>query len=260
MVAFFLAAVLVAGPGSPMGAHAHNDYRHPRPLLDALDHGFLSVEADVYLMEDRLLVGHDAAELTPGRTLDALYLAPLFSRARKQGGRVFPGLPRGKSFQLLIDVKDEAEPAWRAIERALAPYHPFITEYRDGRVVDRGVRVVVSGNRAIDAMRRARRRWTFVDGRAGDLEADPPASLVPLVSENWRGLFSWPGLGPIGDADRERLRAFVDRAHRQGRTVRFWGAPDLPASWDLQREAGVDWINTDRLAEFRAHWAGGAGE
>jgi hypothetical protein len=26
-------------------AHAHNDYHHPRPLLDALDHGFCSVEA-----------------------------------------------------------------------------------------------------------------------------------------------------------------------------------------------------------------------
>jgi len=28
-------------------AHAHNDYLHARPLLDALDHGFCSVEADI---------------------------------------------------------------------------------------------------------------------------------------------------------------------------------------------------------------------
>ena len=32
-------------------AHAHNDYEHPRPLLDALDHGFCSVEADVFLTD-----------------------------------------------------------------------------------------------------------------------------------------------------------------------------------------------------------------
>ena len=30
-------------------AHAHNDYEHKRPLFDALDHGFCSVEADVFL-------------------------------------------------------------------------------------------------------------------------------------------------------------------------------------------------------------------
>ena len=44
-------------PG-PLGqAHAHNDYYHKRPLLDALSHGFCSVEADVFLKNGRLLVG-----------------------------------------------------------------------------------------------------------------------------------------------------------------------------------------------------------
>lgn len=35
-------------------AHAHNDYEHARPLLDALDHGFTSVEADVWLVDGEL--------------------------------------------------------------------------------------------------------------------------------------------------------------------------------------------------------------
>ena len=32
-------------------AHAHNDYYHKRPLLDALDQGFCSVEADVFFAQ-----------------------------------------------------------------------------------------------------------------------------------------------------------------------------------------------------------------
>ena len=39
-------------------AHAHNDYEHARPLLDALDCGFGSVEADIYLVDGALLVAH----------------------------------------------------------------------------------------------------------------------------------------------------------------------------------------------------------
>jgi hypothetical protein len=39
-------------------AHAHNDYEHKRPLFDALDNGFTSVEADVFLVDGKLLVGH----------------------------------------------------------------------------------------------------------------------------------------------------------------------------------------------------------
>src|SRR4051812_48862087 len=62
-------------------AHAHNDYEHPRPLLDALDCGFCSVEADVHLVGGRLLVAHDAAHLRPARTLQSLYLDPLHDRA-----------------------------------------------------------------------------------------------------------------------------------------------------------------------------------
>ncbi len=32
-------------------AHAYHDYHHARPLLDALAHGFCSVEADVFLVD-----------------------------------------------------------------------------------------------------------------------------------------------------------------------------------------------------------------
>ena len=56
-------------------AHAHNDYLHERPLLDALDHGFMSIEADVYVMpllSDSLYVAHDAQDIRPSRTLTAL--------------------------------------------------------------------------------------------------------------------------------------------------------------------------------------------
>ena len=54
-------------------AHAHNDYEHDRPLLDALDHGFTSIEADVFLVEGQLLVAHNFADaktkIEPARTL-----------------------------------------------------------------------------------------------------------------------------------------------------------------------------------------------
>src|SRR5262249_40240292 len=85
-------------------AHAHNDYLHHRPLLDALDHGFCSIEADIFLVSDQLLVGHERRDLRPERTLEKLYLDPLRERVKANGGRVYPG---GPAFYLLIDVKTE---------------------------------------------------------------------------------------------------------------------------------------------------------
>ena len=66
-------------------AHSHNDYHHKHPLLDALDSGFCSVEADVFLKDATLLVGHSRFELKKERTLEALYLVPLAERVKANG-------------------------------------------------------------------------------------------------------------------------------------------------------------------------------
>ena len=83
-------------------AHAHNDYEHARPLHDALDHGFTSVEADIWLVDGELLVAHDLEDVRPGRTLESLYLQPLTDRVRRLWGSTYPGLDG--TFQLLFDV------------------------------------------------------------------------------------------------------------------------------------------------------------
>ncbi|HOC01345.1 MAG TPA: hypothetical protein PKM43_21675, partial [Verrucomicrobiota bacterium] len=104
-----------AAPPLPR-AHSHNDYEHPRPLLDALEHGFCSVEADIYAIDGQLLVAHDRARVDPKRTLQALYLDPLRDRVRSNHGRVFPG---GPEFFLLIDFKTPADATWSALAPVL---------------------------------------------------------------------------------------------------------------------------------------------
>src|SRR3974390_1561429 len=64
---------LGAEPVPLIHVHAHNDYEHTRPLLDALDHGFCSVEADIYLVDGQLPVAHDPSKVKPERPLQGPY-------------------------------------------------------------------------------------------------------------------------------------------------------------------------------------------
>ena len=48
----------------PHPAHAHNDYLHERPLFDALENGFRSIEADVFTQGDSLYVAHDRKDMS----------------------------------------------------------------------------------------------------------------------------------------------------------------------------------------------------
>ncbi|MBC7279732.1 phosphatidylinositol-specific phospholipase C/glycerophosphodiester phosphodiesterase family protein [Nocardioides sp.] len=236
-------------------AHAHNDYEHDRPLLDALASGFTSVEADVWLVDGELLVAHDAEDLDPARTLEGLYLAPLKKLVRGKGRAVYPGYDG--TFQLLIDIKNTGEATYAAIEKELGDYEELFTRYENGTVKDGPVEAVISGDRPLETMRSATERLGFYDGRMSDLRSGMPASLMPLVSDNWTKVFVWQGIGPMPEIERRKLHEIVDHAHAQGYRVRFWATPDTDgpareAVWTELLAAGVDHINTDDLAALDA--------
>lgn len=241
-----------AEPGSPLPqAHAHNDYEHARPLQDALDHGFTSVEADVWLVGGELLVAHDLADVQPGRTLESLYLAPLAERVRANANSVYPGWDG--HFQLLIDVKSAAAPTYAAVHEALQRHRAIMTTYQSGRARHRAVDAVISGNRDLPLMTAQKIRYAGYDGRLPDLAKDIASTVMPLVSDNWTKHFAWNGLGAMPDAERAKLRAIVAAAHTRGHRIRFWATPDIPgtareAVWSELLAAGVDHLNSDDLA------------
>lgn len=233
-------------------AHAHNDYLHTRPLHDALDQGFTSVEADIFLVDGELLVAHEATDLDPARTLSALYLDPLLARVRAHHGTVFPG--DRTPVQLLIDIKTDGAAAYAELDRQLRRHQQMLTSCRHGRVRPGAVTAVISGDRAARAPMEAQRtRYAFYDGRLDDLGTAATAAFVPLISSSWTGTFSWLGAGPVPPAERDALRAITAAAHRAGQRVRFWATPDTPgperdAVWAELLAAGVDHLNTDDLA------------
>jgi hypothetical protein len=237
-------------PVTPLkNAHAHNDYEHTRPLFDALDQGFNSVEADVFLVDGKLLVGHTRFDLRNNRTLESLYLDPMRERIRANGGRLHKG---GPPAWLLVDVKTDADPTYTALHDVLSRYADIITAIDGDKVEQKAITVVISGNMARQAMAKQKLRYSGYDGRAGDVNSDLPAHLMPWVSDNWTKLFKWRGEGDIPAEERAKLRDFVAAAHKHGRAVRFWGTPEKPAVWKELRAAEVDLINTDQLAELRA--------
>lgn len=237
-------------------AHAHNDYEHPRPLFDALDHRFGSVEADIYLVGDQLLVAHDPVDLDPARTLESLYLDPLAARVRANHGSVYRGYR--KPLQLLIDIKTEGSSTYLELDRHLSRYKHLFTTYAHGRVLPGPVTAVISGDRAARTPMEAQTvRRAFYDGRLADLGTSAPASFVPLISDNWTLNFTWLGVGAFPDAERQKLKTIMQTAHSRGQKVRFWATPDVAgpardALWSELVAADVDYLNTDDLAGLEA--------
>lgn len=233
------------------GAHAHNDYEHKRPLHDALAHGFCNIEADVILVDGQLLVAHNREDVHPDRTLQSLYLDPLLKRVKNQDGHVFA---KEQTLTLLVDFKTGADETYEVLRKVLIDYREMLSSVKAGKFQRGAVEIVISGNRPHKTVAAEKERYVFIDGRPNEVDADIPANLVPLVSVNWSNLFKWRGKGEMPAAERTQLRQLVELTHSQGRRLRFWATPELPAFWNELADAKVDLIGTDDLQALQEFW------
>lgn len=73
----------------PILIHSHNDYCRRAPFWQAYAQQVYSIEADVFLHDGKLLVGHEVEDLSPGMTFEALYVEPLVTLFGRNGGRAW---------------------------------------------------------------------------------------------------------------------------------------------------------------------------
>ncbi|MCC6488709.1 MAG: phosphatidylinositol-specific phospholipase C/glycerophosphodiester phosphodiesterase family protein [Candidatus Hydrogenedentes bacterium] len=237
-----------APPVPLLRAHAHNDYVHDRPLLDALDHGFCSVEADIYLVDGQLLVAHDLKDVRPERTLQALYLEPLRERTAANRGSVYPNGPR---FLLLIDFKSEGVETYAELKPILERYKDMLTTFSPKATEEKAVTLILSGNSPREIVAAEATRFVGIDGRLTDLQFPLNPHLTPLISDVWKGNFNWFGSGPMPEDVKQRLEHIVSTAHAAGCIVRFWGIPPREDLWEALYNSGVDLINADNLEQLQ---------
>lgn len=226
--------------------HAHNDYRHDRPLVDALQYGFVSVEADILLQDGALFVGHDRHELdSMPSTLKTLYIDPLFRRFNHFNGAIFPGTK--EPFYLWIDIKYEGEQVYEILKHQLKPYREMLA-WRQGTDLHPGaVMVILSGDRPVQKLLDDSTGFMFLDGRPGDLDDSIDPVYMPFISEHYRKVFDIDDQGKVTAVGSKSLSQLVRRAHERGKKIRLWATPDTPQAWSALLHAQVDLINVDDL-------------
>jgi hypothetical protein len=223
-------------------AHAHNDYEHARPLKDALQNGFLSVEADVHLKNGKLLVGHNkVTETSP--SLEHLYLKPLDSLLTAHKGFVYPSSKA--TFFLMIDIKTNGDTAYSFLKKLVDRY-PKLKCASDGCAVS----IFLSGNRPVETILKEGYQGMALDGRPENLGQHVSTQLMPVISDTYYNWSRWNGKQPPAANDLARIRELATSVHAEGKKLRLWATPDNEIAWRALLDAGVDLINTDRLKEL----------
>ena len=223
-------------------AHAHNDYEHQHPLFDALENGFISVEADVHLQQGILLVGHNGVTGS-SPLLERLYIAPLDSLLKINAGRIYKGY--SDPFYLMIDIKSRAKETTEKIKEILNRYPAMLCETQNCPV-----KIFLSGNRPMDIFQQKGYQGIALDGRPADLGKGFDVTQMPIVSDRYHNWSSWDGKEDPGEGDLEKIKELVNRTHGEGKKLRLWAIPDTEKAWTILLDVGVDLINSDRLKDL----------
>ncbi|KAF5356011.1 hypothetical protein D9756_003833 [Leucocoprinus leucothites] len=256
----------------PKPIHSHNDYWRDVPLLTAVSLGVASVEADVWLVNGQLFVGHEPAALAKQRTFDSLYIQPLVDMLDRQNPKnpftdaanlTAPnGLfdtSSGTPLQLLVDIKTDGKEAMPFILRALRPLRSkgYLTTFENGVLKPSTVTVVGTGNTPLDSVLALEPRDYFFDAPLTGLGRNPAnatwsRNISPIASTDYEVAVGWDGINDITDAQRQTIGNLINTAHSLGIKARFWDTPGWPIFarnkvWQQLLDSGADWLNADDL-------------
>jgi len=232
-------AALFGSPNFLPRAHSHNDYEQLHPCSDAIAARVSSIEADLWLEGEKVMVAHDRGKWRGD--FETLYLKPLNGLWERDA---LPVGPDGV-FLLWLDLKD-ASPGLRSRLHELLEAYPF-TKARDER--HQAVQVIVTGN-AMAKESFVKEYPSAVVTRDSNTFSEEDAEGSPEWSwyaVNWKTVAEGDGIAEITPERREKLRVLVAKVHAKGRKLRLWNHPAGLEFWEMAAAAGVDRLGTDRL-------------
>jgi alkaline phosphatase len=209
--------------------HSHNDYEQSTPFWLAWQEGFGSIEADIWLVNGKVIIGHDTQEIKAGRTLEDYYIKPLVACVKQNGGH--PYADTARRLQILIDVKEDSVAALAALITLLDKYSILETTP--------SIKWVISGNRPDPGRYAGYPSFIAFDGILHDRYTPEELAHIALMSDDLHYYTRW-----------DTLEQAIKSAHDLHLPVRFWDAPDFPAAWLQLVGLKVDYINTDHIHDL----------
>ncbi|KAL8708457.1 MAG: hypothetical protein Q9225_007599, partial [Loekoesia sp. 1 TL-2023] len=194
----------------PVACHSHNDYWRRVPLYSAIQAGCISVEADVWLFDQELYVGHTEPSLTAERTLRNLYIEPLLDLMDRQNqetrfhqkGKALRGVfdtHPSQTLVLLIDFKNSSAELYAELLKQLLPLRQkgYLTHFNGTDIVKHPITVVGSGNAPFDLI--------AANKTYRDVFFDAPLDKLADLSH------AWPNPNRISDHQKPANRALFNR-------------------------------------------------
>lgn len=223
--------------------HSHNDYEQAYPLETALINNCGSIEIDIILDNNRLVVSHDTVLLENKPSIEELYLIPLSTKPIEQL----------QDLWILIDIKLYTPQTLILLDDLLEKYD-FLFKKVDSSNDQSPLKVILSGDIPKKEIAKSESfPYFYLDGRVDDLTDHYYSRRMPLISANFSHFSSAQGTEKISEDEYHEIQQVIQECHAQNKQFRFWKTSDSHAMWNQLIGLKVDVIGVDRPSTFRQY-------
>lgn len=294
--------------------HSHNDYWRSEPFFEALTFGVISIEADVWhfpsgleietytestnssskdiksFSNEEIYVGHSLVYLQPKRTLNNLYLDPIYNLLKDSNPKLtyenhssasFQGEPPlhgvfydfpDQTLYLWFDIKTASNDTYNGLKPLLKRFidNNWLTSYDTStkKLSPGPVTITLTGNLPTELVSSEEIRYVFLDAPLlnfnltsnGKADLNSTALLSQVASGSLQSILGDESYKEALRSDFSpdqlaKIKDHVDTAHKYNLKTRIWGGVTWPNYVKLAQNKGyyligVDLLNTDDIAQF----------
>ncbi len=254
-----LYSFVYAQPDLPQG-HSHNDYLQKRPLYEAIELGFGSIEIDICLTDKKkeLKVAHVPWFLSGKKEVDELYFAPI-AKMIDNKDTIFK-YSAEHPLHLLIDFKKNPDSTYKYLKKVFVKYGKYITQYKNGAVIYKAPLVInITGNKPWKAIMNDSITYAKIDGPlllnnqspyGMNLIDSSKVKFVGRVASNYKQLMKFKKKFNSEYEFYQMVNKNMNAYHDADITTRYYEVPNNEKAWEVIMKSGLYWVNVDKLKRF----------
>lgn len=228
---------------APVLIHSQNDYNQSAPFYKAWSQKANSLDVNVFLHKGKLIVGNDCSKLDENETFEQFYLIPIQQMFKINNGRLW----KDSENSMQIFVKFQSDP-----EASICVLDSLINIYRncfDSRINKFAAEIVITGNKPDkESFCNINDIFSF-DGDIDILYDNNQLERIALFSDDFKKYSYWNGKGSLISADLEKINSTILKAHKSGKPIRFWNAPEGITAYYTFYNLGVDYFSTEHIED-----------